>query len=66
MSRISDLVDAYSGELSLPWRSGLSGGERVWMLVYPPDLERTVRAGRWRWTAENYLAVQPIAPSPRP
>lgn len=44
MSRVSDLVDAYAGELSLPWRSGLSGGERVWMLVYPPDLERTMRA----------------------
>lgn len=44
MSRVSDLVDAYARELSLPWRSGLSGGERVWMLVYPPDMERTMRA----------------------
>lgn len=44
MSRVSELVDAYAGELSLPWRSGLSGGERVWMLVYPPDMERTMRA----------------------
>lgn len=44
MSRVSDLVDAYAGELSLPWRSGLSGGERVWMLVYPPDMERSMRA----------------------
>lgn len=44
MSRVSDLVDAYTAELSLPWRPGLSGGERVWMLVYPPDLERAIRA----------------------
>ncbi|WP_064441931.1 BREX protein BrxB domain-containing protein [Hoyosella altamirensis] len=44
MSRVSDLVDAYAAELSLPWRSGLSGGERVWMLVYPPDMERAIRA----------------------
>lgn len=44
MSRVSDLVDAYTAELSLPWRSGLSGGERVWMLVYPPDMERAIRA----------------------
>ncbi len=44
MSRVSDLVDAYSAELALPWRTGLSGGERVWMLVYPPELERTMRA----------------------
>ena len=44
MSRVSDLIDAYAAELALPWRSGLSGGERVWMLVYPPDLERVMRA----------------------
>lgn len=44
MSRVSDLIDAYTAELNLPWRSGLSGGERVWMLVYPPDLERGIRA----------------------
>jgi hypothetical protein len=44
VSRLSDLLDAYSSELALPWRSGLSGGERVWMLVYPPELERNIRA----------------------
>lgn len=44
MSRVSDLIDAYTVELGLPWRAGLSGGERVWMLVYPPDMERAVRA----------------------
>lgn len=44
MSRVSDLVGAYSAELALPWRTGLSGGERVWMLVYPSDLERAMRA----------------------
>jgi hypothetical protein len=44
MSRVSDLVDAYAAELGLPWRPGLSGGERVWMLVYPPDMERGMRA----------------------
>ena len=44
MSRLSDLLDAYQVELGLTWRRDLSGGERVWMLVYPPDLERSVRA----------------------
>ena len=43
MSRVSDLVDAYKAELSLTWSDNLSGGERVWMLVYPPDLERQMR-----------------------
>lgn len=43
MSRVSDLVDAYNAELSLAWKDNVSGGERVWMLVYPPDLERQIR-----------------------
>ncbi|UNX56064.1 DUF1788 domain-containing protein [Georgenia sp. TF02-10] len=43
MSRVSDLVDAYKAELSLRWNENVSGGERVWMLVYPPDLERQIR-----------------------
>ncbi|UQE73439.1 DUF1788 domain-containing protein [Gordonia sp. PP30] len=43
MSRISDLVDAYQAELSLTWRDNVSGGERVWILAYAPDLERQMR-----------------------
>lgn len=43
MSRVSDLVDAYKAELPLAWKDNVSGGERVWMLVYPPDLERQMR-----------------------
>lgn len=43
MSRVSDLVDAYKAELPLAWRNNISGGERVWMLVYPPELERKMR-----------------------
>ncbi|WP_298862733.1 BREX protein BrxB domain-containing protein [uncultured Microbacterium sp.] len=43
MSRVSDLVYAYKAELSLTWKSKVSGGERVWMLVYPPGLERQMR-----------------------
>ena len=43
MSRVSDLLDAYKAELSLTWKDNVSGGERVWMLVYPPDLERSIR-----------------------
>lgn len=43
MSRVSDLLEAYKAELSLTWKDNVSGGERVWMLVYPPDLERQMR-----------------------
>lgn len=44
MSRVSDLLDAYGTELARTWRTGLAGAERVWMLVYPPDLERAMRS----------------------
>jgi len=44
MSRVSDLVDAYAADLSLSWNTRLSGGERVRMLVYPPEMERVMRA----------------------
>ncbi|MCH8564628.1 DUF1788 domain-containing protein [Nesterenkonia sp. LB17] len=43
MSRASELVEAYKAELSMTWKDNVSGGERVWMLVYPPDLERQIR-----------------------
>lgn len=43
MDRVDQLLDAYGRQLALPWRDGLSGAERVWMAVYPPDLERRLR-----------------------
>ena len=43
MSRVSDLVHSYKAELPLAWNDNVSGGERVWMLVYPPDLYRQMR-----------------------
>lgn len=43
MDRVDQLLAAYGRQLALPWRSGLSGAERVWMAVYPPDLERRLR-----------------------
>lgn len=44
MSRATDLLGEYERELRLPWAEGLSAPERVWMLWYPPDLERSLRA----------------------
>lgn len=44
MSRVSELTDAYKAELGLLWRDNLSGAERLWMLVYPPEIERQVRS----------------------
>lgn len=44
MSVVSDLVAEYRRHVALPWKDGLSAAERVWMLVYPPEQERRIRA----------------------
>lgn len=44
MDRVDALLGEYRRQLSMPWRTDLAGPERVWMAVYPPDLERRVRA----------------------
>lgn len=44
MSIVSALVAAYRIHVALPSQEGLSAAERVWMLVYPPDQDRRLRA----------------------
>ena len=44
MDRVDALLGEYRRQLALPWRPDLAGAERVWMAVYPPELERRVRA----------------------
>lgn len=58
--RVDLLLQEYRRRLELPWRRDLAGAERIWIAVYPPDLERrlahridefklaTIDAGR-RW-----------------
>jgi hypothetical protein len=41
--RVTALLDQYARQLALPWRQDLSGAERVWIAVYPPELERRIR-----------------------
>jgi hypothetical protein len=41
--RVSALLEQYTRQLALPWRRDLSGAERVWIAVYPPELERRLR-----------------------
>ena len=43
MDRVDALVSVYRSQLALPWKQGLSGPERVWIAVYPPDIERRLR-----------------------
>jgi hypothetical protein len=44
MTKIQRIKDAYVLQVKRPWQSGVSGSERVWMLVYEPSQERQVRA----------------------
>ena len=38
--RVDLLLEQYQKHLALPWRRDLSGAERVWVAVYPPEIER--------------------------
>lgn len=51
MSSITNLIDAYRRELSLTWHDDISGAEKIWMLLYSPNLERQVRSATPRFAA---------------
>lgn len=44
MDRASDLIQAYRDRVERPWRRDISGPEKVWIAVYPPEIERRIRA----------------------
>lgn len=44
MDKVDLLLAEYERQLGLPWRPDLSGAERVWIAVYPPSLQRRLRA----------------------
>lgn len=41
--RIDQLLTEYGNQLRLPWSRTIAGPQRVWMVVYDPDLERRLR-----------------------
>lgn len=43
MDRTDALLQQYRHQLALPFRRDLSGPERVWIAVYPPEIERRLR-----------------------
>ena len=44
MGRIEALAKAYERDVSVPWPRTLAGAQRVMMVVYDKELERTLRA----------------------
>lgn len=43
MSIVEQRIREYERTVSLPWKAGLSGAEKVWMVIYPPSEERRLR-----------------------
>ena len=44
MSRIEDLAERYARHIATPWQRTVAGAQRVIMVVYDKELERTLRA----------------------
>lgn len=44
MGKIEDLADVYGRFISVPWQRTMAGAQRVMMVVYEKELERTLRA----------------------
>lgn len=43
MGRIEDLADLYGEQISMPWEKNLAGAQRVMVVVYEKDIERSLR-----------------------
>jgi hypothetical protein len=43
VSVIEQRIRAYDLFVRMPWKKGMSGSEKVWMLIYPPSEERRLR-----------------------
>lgn len=44
MARIEDLAESYRRHIALPWQRMVAGAQRVVMIVYDREIERTLRA----------------------
>lgn len=44
MARIEDIAERYGRHIATPWQRTIAGAQRVAMVVYDKDLERTLRA----------------------
>src|SRR5712664_4962745 len=44
MSRIEDLAERYGRHIATPWQRTVAGAQRVIIVVYDKELERTLRA----------------------
>ena len=57
MGRIEDLSDRYLQHILTPWQRTVSGAQRVLMVVYDKELERTLRARKMAFENATRQAV---------
>lgn len=57
--RIDRLATEYRNQLRLPWSRTLAGPQRVWMVVYDPELERRLRLKLEEFAIETREAGHP-------
>ena len=53
MGRIEELSESYGQHISTPWQRTIAGAQRVVMVVYDKELERTLRARRQLFELET-------------
>lgn len=53
MGRIEELSESYGQYISTPWQRTVAGAQRVVMVVYDKELERTLRARRQLFELET-------------
>lgn len=56
MGRIEDLADRYYEHISTPWQRTVSGAQRVVVVVYDKELERTLRARKMAFESATVQA----------
>lgn len=53
MGKIEDLAERYGQHISTPWQRTIAGAQRVIMIVYDKELERTLRARKQLFELET-------------
>ncbi len=53
MGRIEELAECYGHHISAPWQRTVAGAQRVVIVVYDKDLERTLRARKQAFEIET-------------
>src|SRR5580704_12628915 len=57
MARIEDIAERYGRHIGTPWQRTVAGAQRVVMVVYDKELERTLRARKLGFETATREAV---------